>query len=266
MAGQPGDLTDQYRLPGPLQVRIHTHQTCQEREVNLDTEACALLNLSGSESILDVGCGPGMFLSYLREQGHRGSLTGVDQSPGMASAAQSTEISIQAVAGDATRLPFDDNQFDIVCARHMLYHVGDIAAALGELNRVARSAVLISTGSHRSMPFLMHTLAAVISDFGMTPVDADMKRFCTENAGEWLQSAGLEYRERRIDNALVFRDVSPIDAYVLSCLPSYGVQRGDDLYTRMNDWLIQHVEQQLANNGGVIRDPTRVGLYLVEKK
>jgi SAM-dependent methyltransferase len=265
MAGQPADLKSQYRLPEPLQVRIHTHQTYQERVVNLDAEVCALLNLSGNESILDVGCGPGMFLSYLREQGHRGSLTGVDQSPGMASAAQSAELSIQAVTGDATRLPLDDNQFDIVCARHMLYHVADIAAALGELNRVARSGVLISTGSRRSMPFLMNTLAAVILAFGMTPGDMDMQRFCTENGGEWLQAAGLGYQERLIDNALVFREPSPVVDYVLSCLPSFGVQRGDDLFTQMNAWLVQHVEQSLAEERGVIHDPTCVGLYLVEK-
>ena len=266
MAGQPGDLTGQYRQPGPLRVRMQNHQTCQERAINLDAEVCALLSLSGTESILDAGCGPGVFLTYLRQQGHRGKLIGIDQSPGMAGAAHSAELLIRAVAGDVTRLPFNDDEFDIVCARHMLYHVPDIATALHEINRVTKSAVLIATGSDRSMPFLMSTLAGVVSAFGMTPAEPDLRRFCTENASQWLRAAGLEFREHLINNALVFREAYPIVDYILSCLPSYGIHRGDDLFTQMQDWLRQHLQERLAEQDQVIRDPTCVGLYVVEKK
>jgi ubiquinone/menaquinone biosynthesis C-methylase UbiE len=266
VTGQPGNLTGQYGLPDHVLVRTQTHQTYQERTVNLDAEVCALLRLSGDERILDAGCGPGLFLRYLRQQGHRGELIGIDQSAGMAAAAHSEALLIQAVAGDVTRMPFRDDEFDIVSARHMLYHVTEISTALSEINRVAKSIVLIATGSDTSMPFLMNMLAGVVTAFGMTPAEPDMKRFCTGNASQWLSTAGLGFREHLIENALVFRKVSPVVDYILNCLPSYGIHRGDDLYSDMSDWLTLHVEEQLATLHGVIRDPTRVGLYVVEKK
>ncbi|WP_419182303.1 class I SAM-dependent methyltransferase [Paenibacillus radicis (ex Xue et al. 2023)] len=46
------------------------------------------MNLNGTEAVLDVGCGPGAFLRFLKDQGHSGRLVGLDQSPGMIAEAQ----------------------------------------------------------------------------------------------------------------------------------------------------------------------------------
>ena len=44
----------------------------------------------------------------------------------------------EAQQGDAAALPFSDAAFDVVTARHMLYHVPDVAAVLAEFRRVLK--------------------------------------------------------------------------------------------------------------------------------
>ncbi|HEV8638260.1 MAG TPA: class I SAM-dependent methyltransferase, partial [Chloroflexota bacterium] len=119
MSDPYGNVAAQYADSDPLRARIETHQRHSERQLDLDALCHRLLGFGGDESLLDVGCGPGLFLTYLRRAGHRGRLVGLDQSPGMIAEAGG------GLVGDAQALPFADAAFDAVSARHMLYHVPD---------------------------------------------------------------------------------------------------------------------------------------------
>src|SRR5438876_3710507 len=83
-------VRQQYRTTDPLRTRIDTHRRFSERQIDLDAECRAALGLTGDEALLDVGCGPGDWLRYLRQTGHRGRLAGLDQSPAMIAAATAT--------------------------------------------------------------------------------------------------------------------------------------------------------------------------------
>ena len=76
----------------------------------------------------------------IRRSGHRGRLVGVDTSPGMIAKANSANGNVEFLQADAQSLPFPDASFDVVTARHMLYHVADIPLALREAHRVLRPA------------------------------------------------------------------------------------------------------------------------------
>lgn len=64
--------------------------------------ALDLAGLTGTETIIDVGCGDGRYLAARGVRGHRGALLGLDLSPGMA--VVSARYGGAAVA-DARRLP-----------------------------------------------------------------------------------------------------------------------------------------------------------------
>lgn len=81
--------------------------------------------------ILDLGCGSGMFGSYLKRKG--GAVTGIDMSEQMIKVA--SEV-IEAVQCDCISLPFEDNSFDIVVSSMLLHVVEDIDSAVSEMNRV----------------------------------------------------------------------------------------------------------------------------------
>lgn len=84
---------------------------------------------------LEVGCGTGLIMERVRPRAQR--VVGVDISPGMLRLAM--DRGLEVVQGDATALPFDDGEFDLVYSFKVLAHVQDIDQALREMVRVTRS-------------------------------------------------------------------------------------------------------------------------------
>lgn len=91
----------------------------------------------GECSVLDVGCGPGVFTQHLRRRAR--VVVGVDASPAMLARGQDGE----AVVADAGCLPFADRSFDVVFEANVLHHVDDPQQTVREMARVARKAVVI---------------------------------------------------------------------------------------------------------------------------
>lgn len=98
----------------------------------------AALPLVGTESLLDVGTGSGDFPARLLYQGHTGRLVGVDVVAGMVERAKAAHPCLEFVLADAMALPFADSSFDVVSARHMIYHVPNPNQALEEFLRVLK--------------------------------------------------------------------------------------------------------------------------------
>jgi SAM-dependent methyltransferase len=86
--------------------------------------------------VLEIGCGLGGVLRHL--ESHYGA-TGVDLSPFALDRARSDLARSTLAVAEATELPFRDQTFDAVLAKHVLEHIADPAIALAELARVLRS-------------------------------------------------------------------------------------------------------------------------------
>jgi SAM-dependent methyltransferase len=78
-------------------------------------------------AVLDVGCGRGYTLSFLRDAGYRA--VGVELSPHAATHARE-KLGLDVRAGDFLRLPFDGEQFDAIIFWHSLEHVAEPGRAL----------------------------------------------------------------------------------------------------------------------------------------
>lgn len=108
-------------------------------------------------SLLDVGCGPGIFLEHFWESGF--DVTGFDASPDMLAAARA-RLGPRADfhLGSADHLPFEDNAFDFVALLNVLEFVDDAPAVLEEAFRVAARGVLIAVLNRWSPYYLSHGL------------------------------------------------------------------------------------------------------------
>lgn len=89
---------------------------------------------TGTERVLDVGCGYGAYLSELTRRA--GTPIGVDLSPGMLAEARGRGVPV--ANADSQDLPFPAATFDVVLAAHMLYHLLDVSAGVKEMRRVLR--------------------------------------------------------------------------------------------------------------------------------
>jgi ubiquinone/menaquinone biosynthesis methyltransferase len=99
------------------------------------------------EHALDLCCGTGDVAFAFARQGLQ--VTGLDFSEEMLSIARRRQTSrdlqgvfarpILFLRGDAQRIPFPDNSFDIVTISYGLRNLADMERGLGEMRRVARS-------------------------------------------------------------------------------------------------------------------------------
>jgi ubiquinone/menaquinone biosynthesis C-methylase UbiE len=262
------EVQRQYATVDPLKTRMETHRRYEERRVDLDAECRAALALAGDETLLDIGCGPGRFLLYLRLGGHTGRLLGLDQSAAMlaegAAAANAAGVAFGWLRGDACAMPFRAGVAQRVVTRHMLYHVPDIPRALAECARVLRpdGQFLATTNARSSLPRIDALLDDLARAFSLPTPPNIAAPFCIENAPEQLRAAGFEVRETRIANALIFSTPEPIVAYAASILPTSDPR----LRAEQERWLLAEARQRLSALGGVWRDPKDVGIYVAQHR
>jgi SAM-dependent methyltransferase len=104
-------------------------------------ECDLVLDLAGSlagRRVLDVGCGDATYAVAVANKG--AVVTAVDRSDRMLEAARSraseAHVDVRLVRADASRLPFDDQAFDVVLAVTVLCFVDHAARAVEEATRV----------------------------------------------------------------------------------------------------------------------------------
>lgn len=100
-------------------------------------EALVDLDLDSRTRILDVGCGTGELTRVLTEESSA-NVVGCDADTELLAVASEH---VPVVAGDALRLPFADDSFDLVVCQALLINLPDPTAALREFGRVSSELV-----------------------------------------------------------------------------------------------------------------------------
>jgi len=102
-----------------------------------------LLGVKPGSHLLDLGCGPGDDVRALAQMvGSTGRVVGVDSSAAMITEArkraESLNLPVEYIVGDAHRLDFADNTFDGCRTERVFQHVDNPQQVLGEMVRVTR--------------------------------------------------------------------------------------------------------------------------------
>ncbi|CAM3352814.1 Methyltransferase type 11 domain-containing protein [Deinococcus saxicola] len=228
----PTEVAAQYATERHLRTRIQTHERYSVGP-GLEATVDRLLALNGDEAVLDVGTGPGDFPGRLRAGGHRGRIVGLDFSAGMVARASEQYPAVEFLQGDAAALPFPDATFDVVTARHMLYHVPDVAAALAEFKRVLKPGghFLAVTNAAGYMAELWEAVAEALPDESRF---ADIRGSRQSFATAFSEMSGVDQVRQTFGNAdteflesvLVFPEPEPVLAY-LNSIPA--IQQLPDL-------------------------------------
>jgi SAM-dependent methyltransferase len=118
------------------------YETTGRRADRLEKELLKkiLTGFPKAETILEVGCGTGHFTRWFEEQGFRA--TGLEISQAMLAEAQ-RHHSEKVLEGDAHRLPFPIQSFDIVAFITTLEFLQKPMVALKEAERVAQQGLIL---------------------------------------------------------------------------------------------------------------------------
>src|SRR5437588_9169064 len=95
------------------------------------------------KSVLDAGCGEGELLRRDVLSGEY-PIVSLDRSVQSLAEIRTHTVGGSLVCGSVFRLPFAPSRFDAVLCLEVLEHLEDPAAAVRELARVARQAVVVS--------------------------------------------------------------------------------------------------------------------------
>jgi SAM-dependent methyltransferase len=148
----------------------------QHPRIDLAATVLDLAAPTAYDTIVDVGCGNGLYLAELARRGFGGRVLGVDLSSGMLAAARDRLAAgpkppgvpkpTTLTSADATALPLRDGAAGLTLAMHMLYHVPHPADVLHELRRVTRPGgrVVIGLNGAGHMRQLRAVVAAVRGD------------------------------------------------------------------------------------------------------
>lgn len=123
-------------------------------EEQLDKYVSALRLMPPHGRVLDVGCGTGLLVEFMSSGGLINSVSAyfcVDISSCMTlkakeRAARACGDKCVVLQGDAYRLPFKDESFDVVYSFSLINLLERPAEALAEISRVARAALVTAVG------------------------------------------------------------------------------------------------------------------------
>jgi len=103
--------------------------------------ALEYLNFISGKTLLDIGCGSGLFSHLAQAEG--ALVTGIDACGPLIDEAKKRNSSIRFLTGEMEELPFEDNVFDIVCGFNSFQYAEDYRNALLESRRVLKKGGML---------------------------------------------------------------------------------------------------------------------------
>ena len=161
-----GNTYDKYGSTNPVVRRLMTGF-----EARLDELFARAGAQGGTHSVLDVGCGEAVLTTRWADRLPRARIVGIDLPDEKLEGYWSgiSKPNLEFRTGRAEQLPFEDREFELVCAIETLEHVSDPELAAAELARVAGGHVLASVPREPLWRALNLARGAYVRQLGNTP-------------------------------------------------------------------------------------------------
>jgi SAM-dependent methyltransferase len=102
-----------------------------------------LVDVQPGGRALDVGCGPGALTEVLAGRLGPTNVCAIDPSVSFVATVEQRLPGVEVALGDAERLPYAEESFDVVLAQLVVHFMADPVAGLAEMARVARPGGIV---------------------------------------------------------------------------------------------------------------------------
>src|SRR5215207_3028473 len=193
-------------------------------------EAIRRVGIGPGRTVLDVGCGTGVFLRTAADR--RATVCGIDASQALLEIARERVPDADLCVGDLQRLPYVDDCFDVVCGFNSFFYADDMVAALREAGRVAKpGAPVVIQVFGRPERFDLRHMKEVLARFAPPPPPRrlDARTLCEPGVLEALAAeAGLR-PERSFDVRWAYEYATEAElTRAMMSAGGFGAILGDD--------------------------------------
>jgi SAM-dependent methyltransferase len=212
--------------------------------------------------VLDVGCGTGwLWVEAAPSLPDDLDLTLTDLSIGMVRDAlgrvsgRGRHRRVTGHVADVQQLPFTAEQFDVVVANHMLYHVPEPRLAVREMARVLRpeGVVLVATNGPAHLRELWEIRDEV---FGGGLGRWFTEVFGIDNGGAMLREQFADVDWLPYDDRLICQDPDDVLTFMRSCPPAETASAAQLHH------MAEVVAERFAAGGGVLEVAKETGVFV----
>lgn len=138
---------DKKRVAASFSKAATTYDSAAHLQRSIGDKLLSYLPLEPVASIVDVGCGTGLFTSQLKLENPSSQVIALDLAGGMLNVLKSRDSSVQPVCGDAENLPLADGSINLLFSNLVIQWCQDYPRLFAEWHRVlaADGVCVVST-------------------------------------------------------------------------------------------------------------------------
>lgn len=257
----------QYKEADKLNARWDLYDYC-EPSIDIHLHALKALQLTGNETVLDLGCTDGAVLRKLRENlSHSGRLIGLDINQTIFAEAQKKYRDMEFIEGTANNIPLPDKSVDVVTAFFVMYHAENIPKALQEISRVLKDngKVVFSTASKNNFPKKRVFKDRAGEMLHVAPAPRFNGSFNWENAKEQIEAVFDLSGQFLYDGKIVLTDPKPYIAAIDSVCDMFEPVPKDPEWQKTMELFSREIQLEISQNG-CYTDSVQRGYFICKKK
>ncbi len=244
-----GKVKEQYKNTENfnLRTKLHSYNT---NKTDWNNWCFNQMKFPSKARILELGCGTGEL--WLKNKESVNSEWNITLSDFSASMLQNAKEKLEQIEQDfiykeidAQNIPYEDESFDVVIARHMLYLVPDIEKVLSEIKRVlAKDGIFYATtNSCETMNELNNLIEKFNSALGLHN-NGMCDRFQLEDGQALLEKYFSKVNVEILEGKIVTSNIDAIVSYKASSIKGSSVLVG-----KKKDDFREYIEDYIKKNG-----------------